>query len=102
MQERTLLREDNEKSPLCRKPEHMFMNDKKSKLAKSSTALSKDLPKQMLTGDLLQHQLITAQAPASRVHISTAPAIEANSIDAMGHHLSRLNASAIGAIRLLQ
>src|SRR3954465_9226822 len=48
MQEQTLLREDNRQSPLCRKPEHMFMNDKQSKLVRSSTAQSKDLPEQML------------------------------------------------------
>src|SRR4051812_21671518 len=48
-------------------------------------------------GDLLQHQWITAQAPALRVHISTATATRANSIDATGHHLSRLNATIIGA-----
>src|SRR3954462_11718899 len=53
-------------------------------------------------GDLLQHQWITAQAPTLRTHISTATATRANSIDATGHHLSRLNALAIGAIRLLQ
>src|SRR3954462_15397000 len=56
----------------------MFMNDKQSKLVRSSTAQCNDLPKQMQTGDLLQHQQITAQAPALRAHISTALAIEAN------------------------
>src|SRR4051812_26246478 len=35
-------------------------------------------------GDLLQHQWITAQAPALRTHISTATATRANSIDATG------------------
>src|SRR5436189_718232 len=44
-------------------------------------------------GDLLQHQWITAQAPALQVHISTATEIRANSINATGHHLSRLNAT---------
>ena len=56
MQEQTLLREDNGQSPLSRKPEHMFMNDKQSKLVKSSTTQCEDLPEQMLTGDLLQYQ----------------------------------------------
>src|SRR3954468_13930725 len=47
MQEQTQLREDNCQPPLCSKPEHMFMNDKQSKLARSSTARRNDLPKQM-------------------------------------------------------
>src|SRR3954466_5245482 len=47
MQEQTQLREDNWQSPLCSKPEHMFMNDKQSELARSSTARRNDLPKQM-------------------------------------------------------
>src|SRR3954466_688170 len=102
MQEQTHLREDNWQSPPCSKPEPMFMNDKQSKLVRSSTAQCNDLSIQMQTGDLLQYQYITAQAPALRAHASTASAIEANSIDATGHYLSRLNAPAIGAIRLLQ
>src|SRR3954465_1577352 len=48
MQEQTLLREDNGQSLLCSEPEHMFMNDKQSKLVRSSTAQSKDLPEQTL------------------------------------------------------
>src|SRR5436190_22155433 len=47
MQEQTQLREDNCQPPLCSKPEHMFMNDKQSKLVRSSTARRNDLPKQM-------------------------------------------------------
>src|SRR3954465_10911598 len=47
MQEQTQLREGNWQSPLCSKPEHMFMNDKQSKTVKSSTAQCNDLPKQM-------------------------------------------------------
>src|SRR3954467_13202834 len=47
MQEQTLLREYNSQSLLCSKPEHMFMNDKQSKLVRSSTAQCNDLPKQM-------------------------------------------------------
>src|SRR4051812_19545205 len=47
MQEQTLLREDNWQSSLCCKPEHMFMNDKQSKLVRSSTAQCNDPPKQM-------------------------------------------------------
>src|SRR3954464_9639380 len=47
MQEQTQLREDNCQPPLCSKPEHMFMNDKQSKLARSSTARRNDFPKQM-------------------------------------------------------
>src|SRR3954464_2635305 len=52
MREKTLLREDNWQSPLCSKPEPMFMNDKQSKLVRSSTAQCKDLPEQKLTRDL--------------------------------------------------
>src|SRR3954465_1658328 len=48
MQEQTLLREDNGQSLLCSEPEHMFMNDKQSKLVRSSIAQSKDLLEQML------------------------------------------------------
>src|SRR3954470_5272018 len=47
MQEQTQLREGNCQPPLCSKPEHMFMNDKQSKLARSSAARRNDLPKQM-------------------------------------------------------
>src|SRR3954469_14991651 len=47
MQEQTLPREDNWQSPLCSKPEYMFMNDKQSKLFKSSTAQCNDSPMQM-------------------------------------------------------
>src|SRR5205809_875401 len=47
MQEQTQLREGNWQSPLCSKPEHMFMNDKQSKLVRSNTAQCNDLPKQM-------------------------------------------------------
>src|SRR3954470_12709226 len=47
MQEQSQLREDNWQSSLCSKPEYMFMNDKQSKLVKSSTAQCNDLPKQM-------------------------------------------------------
>src|SRR3954465_11601841 len=47
MQEQTLLREGNWQSPPCSKPEYMFINDKQSKLVKSSTAQCNDLPKQM-------------------------------------------------------
>src|SRR4051812_44981818 len=47
MQEQTFLSEDNWQSPLCSKPEYMFMNDKQSKLVGSSTAQCNDLPKQM-------------------------------------------------------
>src|SRR3954462_10884520 len=98
MQEQTQLREGNWQSPLCSNPEHMFMNDKQSKLFRNSTAQCNDFQKQMQAGDILQHQWITAQAPALRVHISTATATRANSIDATDHHLSRLNATVVGAI----
>src|SRR3954468_7893148 len=47
MQEQILLREDNWQSPPCSEPEPMFMNDKQSKLVRSSTAQCNDLPKQM-------------------------------------------------------
>lgn len=47
MQEQTLLREDNWQPPPCSEPEYMFMNDKQSKLVRSSTAQCNDLPKQM-------------------------------------------------------
>src|SRR3954462_73295 len=47
MQEQSQLTEDNCQPPLCSKPEHMLMNDKQSKLARSSTARRNDLPKQM-------------------------------------------------------
>src|SRR4051812_19986821 len=56
----------------------MFMNDKQSKLIRSSTAQCNDIPKQMQTGDFLQHQQITARAPALRVRTSAALAIKAN------------------------
>src|SRR3954467_9587025 len=56
----------------------MFVNDKQSKLVRSSTAQCNDLPKQMQPGDLLQHQQITAQALALRARTSTALASEAN------------------------
>src|SRR4051812_10666919 len=49
MQEQTQLREDNWQPSLCSEPEHMFMNDKQSKLVRSSTAQCDDLPKQMQT-----------------------------------------------------
>src|SRR5436189_4297137 len=47
MQEQTQLREGNWQSPLCSKPEHMFMNDKQSKQVKSSTAQCNDFTEQM-------------------------------------------------------
>src|SRR3954463_3635839 len=47
MQRQTLLREDNWQPSPCSEPEHMFMNDKQSKLVKSSTAQCNDLTKQM-------------------------------------------------------
>src|SRR3954465_4859963 len=47
MQEQTQLREDNWQPPLCSKPEHMFMNEKQSKLVRSNIAKGNDLPKQM-------------------------------------------------------
>src|SRR3954470_7805450 len=47
MQKQTLLREDNGQSLLRRKPEYMFMNDKQSKLVRSSTAQCNDFTKQM-------------------------------------------------------
>src|SRR5438270_11912020 len=47
MQEHTQLREGNWQSLLCSKSEHMFMNDKQSKLVRSSTAQCNDLPEQM-------------------------------------------------------
>src|SRR3954468_4915011 len=47
MQEQTQLREDSWQSPPCSKLEHMLMNDKQSKLVRSSTARRNDLPKQM-------------------------------------------------------
>src|SRR3954466_14126128 len=50
MQEKTLLREDNWQSPPCSDPEHMFVNDKQSKLVKSSTAQCNDFTKQMQAG----------------------------------------------------
>src|SRR3954471_13358072 len=49
MQEQILLKEDNWKAPPCSKSEPMFMNDKQSKLVRSSTAQCNDLPKQMQT-----------------------------------------------------
>src|SRR3954464_5462245 len=47
MQEQTLPREDNWQSPLCSKSEYMFMNDKQSKLVRSSIAQCNDFTKQM-------------------------------------------------------
>src|SRR3954469_3954721 len=47
MQEQTQFGEDSWQSPPCSKLEHMFMNDKQSKLVRSSTARCNDLPKQM-------------------------------------------------------
>src|SRR5438270_8892396 len=47
MQEQTLLRKNNWQPPLCSEPEPMFMNDKQSKLVKSSTAQCNDPTKQM-------------------------------------------------------
>src|SRR3954463_12681494 len=47
MQEQTLLGEDNWQPSPCSEPEHMFMNDKQSKLVKSSTAQCNDPPMQM-------------------------------------------------------
>src|SRR4051812_38930535 len=47
MQEQTLLREDNWQPPPCSEPEYMFMNDKQSKLVRSSTAQCNDFTKQM-------------------------------------------------------
>src|SRR3954468_14862154 len=47
MQEQTQLREDSWQSPPCSKLEHMLMNDKQSKLVRSSIARRNDLPKQM-------------------------------------------------------
>src|SRR3954471_15618124 len=47
MQEQTQPREDNRQSPLCSEPERMFMNDKQSKLIRSSTAQCNDPPTQM-------------------------------------------------------
>src|SRR5436190_24301666 len=47
MQEQTQFREGNWQPPLCSKPEHIFMNDKQSKLCRSSTAQCNDFPKQM-------------------------------------------------------
>src|SRR4051812_2226182 len=47
MQEQTLLREDNWQSPPCSEPEYMFINDKQSKLVRSSTAQCNDFTKQM-------------------------------------------------------
>src|SRR4051812_49395644 len=47
MQEQTLPREGNWQSSLGSKLEHMFMNDKQSKLVRSSTAQCNDLTKQM-------------------------------------------------------
>src|SRR3954462_10237418 len=47
MQEQTQLRENNWQPPLCSEPPHMFMNDKQSKLCRSSIAQCNDFPKQM-------------------------------------------------------
>src|SRR3954465_3907379 len=47
MQEQTLLREDNWQPPPCSEPEYMFMNDKQSKLVRSSIAQCNDFTKQM-------------------------------------------------------
>src|SRR3954466_10120475 len=47
MQEQTLLREDNWQSPPYSEPEYMFMNDKQSKLVRSSTVQYNDFTKQM-------------------------------------------------------
>src|SRR5436189_2426269 len=50
MQKQTQPREDNWQPPLCSDPEHMFMNDKQSKLVRSNTAQCNDLPKQIQAG----------------------------------------------------
>src|SRR3954470_15218245 len=102
MQDQTLLRENNGQSPLCSGPKHMFMNDKQSKLVRSSTAQSKDLPEQMLNRRSLTTSVDNCPSTNIGGTYIYASTIEANTIDATGHHLSRLNASAIGAIRLLQ
>src|SRR3954464_15298186 len=47
MQKQTQLGKDSWQSPPCSKLEHMFMNDKQSKLVRSSIARRNDLPKQM-------------------------------------------------------
>src|SRR2546430_16410527 len=47
MQEQTQFREGNWQPSPCSKPEHMFMNDKQSKLVRSSTAQCNDFSKQM-------------------------------------------------------
>src|SRR4051812_46554622 len=47
MQEQTQLRDDNWQLPLCREPEHMFMNDKQLKLVRSNTVQCNDFPEQM-------------------------------------------------------
>src|SRR5436190_19416934 len=47
MQEQTQPGEDSWQSPPCSKLEHMFMNNKQSKLVRSSTAQRNNLPKQM-------------------------------------------------------
>src|SRR3954470_7361492 len=103
MQDQTLLRENNGQSPLCSGPKHMFMNDKQSKLVRSSTAQSKDLPEQMLN----RRSLTTSvdNCPSTSIAGTYTYCIGDQSQFnqfATGHHLSRLNASAIGAIRLLQ
>src|SRR5436189_5854840 len=47
MQEQTQPKEDIWQPPPCSEPEHMFMNDKQSKLVRSSTAQCNDPPTQM-------------------------------------------------------
>src|SRR2546430_17705254 len=100
MQEQTQLREDNCQPPLCSKPEHMFMNDKQSKLARSSTAQRNDLPKQMQARRSLTTSEDNCPSTSIAGNISTATAIRANSNDATSRHLSRLNVTAIKATRL--
>src|SRR3954468_669397 len=102
MQEQTQLGEDSGQSPPCSKLEHMFMNDKQSKLCRSSTAQCNDFLKQMQARRSLTTSVDNRPSPSIAAHTSTATATRANSINATGHHLSRLNAPAIGAVRLLQ
>src|SRR3954469_15892932 len=102
MREQTLLREENWQSPLYSKPEYMFMNDEQSKLVRSSTAQCNDLPKQMQARRSLTTSVDNCPSTSIAGIYIYCNGDEANSINAMGHYFSRLNAPAIGAIRLLQ
>src|SRR3954468_10781094 len=102
MQEQTQLREDDWQPPLCSEPEHMFMNGKQSKLVRSNTAQCNDLPKQMqdrrsLTTSVDNYTSTSITGTQCYVNNNQSQFNQSN-----GSPLSRLNAPAIGAERLLQ